>query len=64
MLPDRDVDGLAPAALVERLADPVPDVRVQALHALACDRCKGPSPAVHKKAAWYLPGGPIHRRTG
>ena len=22
-----------------------------------------PSPAVRKKASWYVPGGPIHRRT-
>ncbi len=28
-------------ALTEALDDPVADVRVEAIHALACDRCKG-----------------------
>jgi hypothetical protein len=112
---------LVPEALSELLGmlrDPDSRVRRSALHALACDRCKGgdcrpgeaevlpealrllhedgsdyvramaievvgqyvhtnplaaralveththdPSPAVRKKAGWYAPGGPIHRRT-
>jgi HEAT repeat protein len=104
--------------LIARLDDPEPLVRVAAVHALSCDRCKtdacrpdsavvlprgirllhhdpdahvrayaaelvgrwvhthpdaadalthtrdtDPSPAVRKKAGWYAPGGPIHRRT-
>lgn len=106
--------------LVARLDDPDARVRVAALHALSCLRCKpdadacrpdrvrllpravrllhedvdpqvrmraaelvglwvhedvdavaalvraheeDPSPAVRKKAGWYTPGGPIHRRT-
>jgi HEAT repeat protein len=31
--------------------------------ALARARDDDPSPAVRKKAGWYTPGGPIHRRT-
>ncbi|MEV4298096.1 HEAT repeat domain-containing protein [Microbispora rosea] len=104
--------------LTAMLADPDARVRVAALHALSCERCKtgacrpdrgvllprgirllhhdpdphvramaaelvglwvhshpdalaalirsrddDPSPAVRKKAGWYAPGGPIHRRT-
>jgi hypothetical protein len=32
-------------------------------HALVEANKNDPSPAVRKKAAWYAPGGPIHRRT-
>ncbi|WP_246113690.1 HEAT repeat domain-containing protein [Streptomyces montanus] len=104
--------------LIAVLDDPDAAVRVAALHALSCERCKtdacspdravvlprairmlhhdpdahvraraaelvglwvhtrpeaadaltrahdaDPSPAVRKKAGWYAPGGPIHRRT-
>lgn len=104
--------------LIAMLDDGDPAVRVQAIHALACDRCKtdtcppdeaevlpraiallrsdpdphvrnhaigaighsihtnpaavmalldamtsDPHPAVRKKAAWYVPGGPIFKRT-
>ncbi|MEZ0067508.1 HEAT repeat protein [Streptacidiphilus sp. MAP12-20] len=104
--------------LVAMLDDPDARVRVAAVHAVSCDRCKSdacrpdrvavlprgirllrqdpdaqvraraaelvglwvhshaeaaealvdardhdPSPAVRKKAGWYAPGGPIHRRT-
>lgn len=106
--------------LTARLDDPDARVRIAAVHALSCDRCKpdaaacfpdrgallprgirllaqdpdpqvrtravelvglwvhsrpdvltalirardeDPSPAVRKKAGWYTPGGPIHRRT-
>ncbi|WP_055585285.1 HEAT repeat domain-containing protein [Streptacidiphilus griseoplanus] len=103
--------------LIAMLDDPEARVRVAALHALSCERCKSdgcrpdravllprairlldhdpdphvramsvelvglwvhthqdaltaltrahdgdPSPAVRKKAGWYTPGGPIHRR--
>lgn len=34
-----------------------------ALAALIRSRDDDPSPAVRKKAGWYTPGGPIHRRT-
>jgi HEAT repeat protein len=34
-----------------------------ALDALQAAQRDDPSPAVRKKAAWYLPGGPIWRRT-
>ncbi len=118
----RFLDHFPTADLVADLARLARDddsrVRVQALHALACDNCKpdkcapsatltltlaadivradpdplvramalellgkavhhsteavevlqhviahDPSPAVRKKAGWYAPGGPIHRRT-
>jgi hypothetical protein len=73
--PDESVT-LAPAiALLAR--DPSPHVRAmaievvgQAVHtrpgveqALLEARRSDPSPAVRKKAGWYLPGGAIHRRT-
>ncbi len=34
-----------------------------ALAALIRSRDDDPSPAVRKKAGWFAPGGPIHRRT-
>jgi HEAT repeat protein len=34
-----------------------------AVGALIRARDEDPSPAVRKKAGWYAPGGPIHRRT-
>lgn len=34
-----------------------------AVAALLRSRDEDPSPAVRKKAGWYTPGGPIHRRT-
>ncbi|WP_329242717.1 HEAT repeat domain-containing protein [Streptomyces sp. NBC_01478] len=106
--------------LTARLDDPDARVRIAAVHALSCDRCKpdaqacfpdrlallprailllerdpdpqvraravelvglwvhsrpdaltaltrahdeDPSPLVRKKAGWYAPGGPVHRRT-
>jgi HEAT repeat protein len=118
MLLDHFMDRAAIPALTAVLADPDEQVRTAALHALACDRCKGdscrptagevlpaalsllasdpsprvrtgaaevagawvhqqpaavtalrqaaetdPAPTVRKKAAWFLPGGPIYRRT-
>lgn len=46
---DHLVDETAYPALIEMLDDPVPAIRVEALHALACDRCKddGCRPAPH-----------------
>ncbi|MER6420927.1 HEAT repeat domain-containing protein [Streptomyces sp. NPDC001137] len=35
----------------------------QALAALVRAHTEDPSPAVRKKAGWYTPGGPVHRRT-
>ncbi|MFF7988666.1 HEAT repeat domain-containing protein [Kitasatospora xanthocidica] len=57
--------------------DPDPQVRLRAvelvgkfvhsdpraLAALRSSHERDPSPAVRKKAGWFLPGGPIHRRT-
>ncbi|EDY58139.1 conserved hypothetical protein [Streptomyces sviceus ATCC 29083] len=57
--------------------DPDPQVRMRAAElvgkfahtderavmALEASRAGDPSPAVRKKAAWYAPGGTIHRRT-
>lgn len=115
---DRLVDETAYPALIAALSDGDPRVREEALHALACDRCKDnacrpektdvlpkgmellrtdtdrrvrafaaevvgrwvhtdtdaaaalveasrsdPDPTVRKKAAWYAPGGTIHRKT-
>jgi hypothetical protein len=116
---DHVMDAASTPALVAALDDPVAVVRIDALHALACDRCKNdsgcrpdaaavlppgirilrtdsdphvramaaelvgawvhrhdeavraleataahdPSPAVRKKARWYLPGGAVYRRT-
>lgn len=37
--------------------------RPEAVEALRLTLRDDPSPAVRKKSAWYLPGGPIHRRT-
>lgn len=37
--------------------------RPEAVEALQQTRRDDPSPAVRKKSAWYLPGGPIYRRT-
>ena|SRR5690348_16412220 len=66
-----------PAAIRLLLADPDGDVRAhaaevvglsvhtrpEALAALERTHRDDASPAVRKKAAWYLPGGPIFRRT-
>lgn len=115
---DHLVDTESMDLLIAMADDPDAKVRIAAIHALACDRCKGdtcapgadlvlapalrrlaadpdplvrsyatelvgkfvhtderalaalrtchaedPSPAVRKKAAWYLPGGTIHKRT-
>ncbi|SOB84619.1 HEAT repeat domain-containing protein [Streptomyces sp. 1331.2] len=35
----------------------------RALDALQASHAQDSSPAVRKKAGWYTPGGPIHRRT-
>jgi HEAT repeat protein len=37
--------------------------RPEAVDALRKTRREDASPAVRKKSTWYLPGGPIHRRT-
>ena len=37
--------------------------RPEAVEALRHTQRDDPSPAVRKKSAWYLPGGPIYRRT-
>lgn len=37
---DHVMDPESVAAVISALADPVPEVRYEALHALACDRCK------------------------
>jgi HEAT repeats len=52
------------ADLVRALDDPHPRVRVAALHALACDRCKesGCRPE-ENKAGWYAPRGTIYACT-
>lgn len=75
---DRLADSESYEELVAMLDDPDARVRLDALHALACDRCKDgdcrpakeresrdadPDPAVRKKSGWYAPGGAIHRRT-
>ncbi len=116
---DHVMDVASTPDLLAALDDPVAGVRVDALHALACDRCKAdntcrpdaaavlppavrllhgdpdahvramaaelvgawvhghrgavqaleaaaagdPSPAVRKKAGWYIPGGSVYRRT-
>ena len=38
-------------------------IDADALSAIARAAAADPSPAVRKKARWYSPGGPIHRRT-
>ncbi|SOD91081.1 HEAT repeat domain-containing protein [Streptomyces sp. Ag109_G2-15] len=115
---DHLVDGESMGQLIAMADDADARVRIAALHALACDRCKGdtcapgadqvlgpglrrlaadpdphvramaaevvgkfvhtearalaaldrshaqdPSPAVRKKAGWFLPGGTVHERT-
>lgn len=115
---DHLVDGESMGQLIAMADDADARVRTAALHALACDRCKGdtcapgadqvlgpglrrlaadpdphvramapevvgkfvhtearalaaldrshaqdPSPAVRKKAGWFLPGGTVHERT-
>lgn len=73
--PDRAV--IQPHAIRILHHDPDPHVRAmagelvglwvhsapQALAALVRARDEDPSPAVRKKAGWYTPGGPVHRRT-
>ncbi|MEU6147949.1 HEAT repeat domain-containing protein [Streptomyces sp. NPDC047081] len=73
--PDRAV--IEPCAIRILHDDPDPQVRAravelvarwvhtdpQALAALVRARDEDPSPVVRKKAGWYTPGGPIHRRT-
>ncbi|GLX03834.1 hypothetical protein Misp03_07610 [Microbispora sp. NBRC 16548] len=56
--PDPHVRAMA-AELVGLWVHDHPD----ALAALIRSRDDDPSPAVRKKAGWYAPGGPIHRRT-
>ena len=50
---DHVMDSGSIPALVAALADPVDDVRMQAVHALACDRCK--SGDVRPAASEVLP---------
>jgi len=66
-----------PAAIALMRADPDAHVRAhavgvvglsahtrpEAVEALRQTQRDDPSPAVRKKSAWYLPGGPIYRRT-
>jgi hypothetical protein len=40
---DHVMDAASTPALLAALADPVAEVRIEALHALACDRCKSDS---------------------
>jgi hypothetical protein len=58
---DHIMDPVSIPALVGALADPAPEVRCQALHALACDRCKDgscrPSAAAVLPAAIAILGG-------
>ncbi|GHF41890.1 hypothetical protein GCM10018790_19500 [Kitasatospora xanthocidica] len=70
-------DRVLDPALRHLADDPDPQVRMRAaelvgkfVHTVpgalaALVRCheRDPSPAVRKKAGWYVPGGPIHRRT-
>ncbi|NGO12365.1 HEAT repeat domain-containing protein [Streptomyces sp. HC44] len=56
--PDAHVRSMA-AELVGRWVHTHPE----AADALTRTRDADPSPAVRKKASWYAPGGPIHRRT-
>lgn len=73
--PDRDV--VLPLGIRLLHHDPDPHVRTMAVELVGlwvhtCDeavtalirsRDQDPSPTVRKKAGWYAPGGPIHRRT-
>jgi HEAT repeat protein len=52
---DRLVDEESYPLLVACLADPEPRVRVNALHALACDRCKQSAPCRPDRAAVLPP---------
>ncbi|MFD5463394.1 HEAT repeat domain-containing protein [Kitasatospora sp. NPDC127059] len=70
-------DRVLEPALRHLAADPDPRVRTRAAElvgkfahtdaraaaALQASQAQDPSPAVRKKAGWYAPGGPIHRRT-
>ena len=67
----------SPAAIALLHADPDAHVRAhaigvvglsvhtrpEAVEALQKTHREDPSPAVRKKSTWYLPGGPIWRRT-
>ncbi|MFI6465873.1 HEAT repeat domain-containing protein [Streptomyces sp. NPDC050538] len=73
--PDRVA--LLPRAIRLLRQDPDPQVRARAVElvglwvhsrpdavaALLRARADDPSPLVRKKAGWYTPGGPVHRRT-
>jgi HEAT repeat protein len=56
--PDPHVRAMA-VEVVGRWVHTDPDAEAAVVHAHQHD----PSPAVRKKAGWYAPGGPIHRRT-
>lgn len=51
---DHLMDAESIPAVIEALADPSPSVRMQAVHALACDRCK-PDDACRPAAEAVLP---------
>ncbi|MET7571041.1 hypothetical protein ABZT04_21450 [Streptomyces sp. NPDC005492] len=59
---ERDPDPRVRARAVE-LVGPWVHSRPDALAALTRARDAGPPPPVRKKAGWYTPGSPIHRRT-
>ncbi|WP_245790625.1 HEAT repeat domain-containing protein [Streptomyces monashensis] len=56
--PDRHVRAMA-AELVGKFAH----FEVRAVAALRASRAGDPSPAVRKKAGWFIPGGTIYERT-
>ncbi|MBK3572369.1 HEAT repeat domain-containing protein [Streptomyces sp. MBT65] len=59
---ERDPDSQVRAMAVELVGLWVHS-RPGALAALARAHDEDPSPSVRKKAGWYTPGGPVHRRT-